>query len=295
MKKTKQGFIDWNYNILISSLKKINLNIFLIIILDILFYLSSGYAAIFWLTRINEKAQSFDLPNDLGAIGFERAQQLSQATQSFLYIAIFSFVLLLIAIIFLSSILKGIIWGKTTNTKISFNLISKFLGLNLIWLGAWLVVIFLISWLVEVRYARLFMFGSILIGFYFTNTMYALFMQNQKLKSITSSIRLNITKIHLFLLPYFIVFAGFYLAIFLSSLVRLDQFSIYAVQKIYEFAGLNFAAAGVLSTAALSPQSAISSLTGLLANPLFLLFAALARYYVSTLVMELNKGKQKDL
>lgn len=278
----KQNFLSWNYNILKSSLKKINLNIIPVIILDFLFYMLSGYFLVFWISRINEKISAFNLPDDLTAIGIERAQQLSRETQSFYYLIVFSFILLLIAIIFLASILKGIIWAKITNARITFGLISKFLGLNLAWLGFWFVLIFLISWIVEIKYAFAFMAASALIGIYLSNTLYAMFMPNPGLKSIRSSLRLSIAKIHLFLLPYLIIFTGFFLVIFLSGLVNLNAFSSASAKKIYGFLGFSLAQ---------GPEFAIVLLVGMLVNPLLLIFAALTRYYVSTLAAEISKVK----
>ena len=131
----KSNFIDWNNKIFISSLKKIDLNIIPIILLDALFYFLSGYIFIFWLQRIQAKMAAFNLPQDLASLGYEKTQELAQEARAFYFLLIFSFIVLLIAIIFLASILKGIIWAKTTKTKITLGLISKFLGLNLIWMG----------------------------------------------------------------------------------------------------------------------------------------------------------------
>ena len=186
--------------------------------------------------------------------------------------------------------------SKIINVKITFGLISKFLGLNLLWLGFWFVLIFLISWIVDIKYALAFMAASVLMGFYFTNNLYPLFMINPSIKSIKSSLKLSITKIHLFLLPYALIFIGFYLALFVSSLTKLDTFSAALAQKIYGFLGFSFGAAGALGLPAVSgPELAIGLLVGILANPLLLLFAALARYYVSTSVAEISKAKQKAL
>lgn len=286
------NFLNWNYNILKSSLGKINLNIILIIILDFLFYILSGYFIIFWIARVNEKISSFNLPADLASIGVERAQQLSRDTQSFYYLIVFSFILLLIAIIFMASILKGIIWAKTANARITFSLISKFLGLNLVWLGFWLVLVFLISWIVDIKYALAFMAIAVLAGFYLTNTLYTLFMINPGFKSIKSSLKLSIAKLHLLLLPYAIIFAGFYLVLLLSSLAKLDNFSLTLAQKIYGFFGFDSAAANALGLPVVpGPEFTIILFVGILANPLLLLFTSLVRYYISTLVMELNKSK----
>ena len=294
MQKTKKpNFLNWNYNTLISSFKKINIkDAVLILVLDALFYIFSGYIFLFWLQRINEKMESVYLPFDLATAGVEKVQQAAKDAQSFYYLLIFSIILLVIAVVFLSSIFKGIIWAKTTSTKITSKLISKFFMLNFLWLGFWFVLIFLISWIVDIKYALAFMAASVLMGFYFTNNLYPLFMINPSIKSIKSSLKLSITKIHLFLLPYALIFIGFYLALFVSSLTKLDTFSAALAQKIYGFLGFSFGAAGALGLPAVSgPELAIGLLVGILANPLLLLFAALARYYISTLAAEISKAK----
>src|SRR3989338_10943080 len=135
--KKAVNFFEWNSKVLVSSLKKIDLDITLITFLDILFYSISGFMIVIWLQRIQAKMLGFVMPADIMALGYEKAQQLLNNARTFYLLIIFSFILLLIAIIFFASIFKGIIWAKTTNTKISIRLLSKFLCLNLFWMGFW--------------------------------------------------------------------------------------------------------------------------------------------------------------
>ena len=253
MKKPKKSnFIEWNNDIFVYSMKKINLNIILIVILDALFYFLSGSILIFWLQRIQAKMAAFNLPTDVISLGYERAQQLVAEVKTFYYLIIFSFILILIAIIFLASIFKGVIWAKTTKTKISLRLISKFLGLNLIWMGFWFILVILISYLVEPALAPRFMIAAIILGIFFTNTLYTIFMKKNELKSIIDSIKLNIAKIHLFLLPYALIYLFFYILVRLTSL--------------------------------LSPKYSLTVL-----GILTIFYAAIVRYYASILVLEIEK------
>ncbi len=248
----KFNFLEWNNSILISSIKKIDLNIVYIFVLDVLFYLLSGFLIIFWLQRIQAKMASFNLPTDIVALGYERAQQLAGEVKSFYYLIVFSFMLLLIGIIFLASILKGMIWAKTTHTKITFKLISKFLGLNLIWMSFWFILVILISLLIQPPKAPLFLMIALTSGFYFTNTLYAIFMRKQKFAAILDSIKLNLTKIHLFLLPYAVIALLFFIIVKVSTLFKFDYAPI--------FIGLAM-----------------------------ILYAAVVRYYVSELVSAIEK------
>ena len=219
MKNKKADFFEWNINVLVSSIKKIGLEIILVIILDALFYFLSGYFIILWLLRIRAKGASIPLqsPSDLAAIGYDQASQL---LSQFYYLIIFSAILLLIAIIFIASILKGIIWAKTTKTRISLALISRFLGLNLIWMGFWFVIVFLIWWLMEKTAAPMFMIVAIILSLYFTNTLYTFFMKEQKIKCIIKAIKLSTGKIHLFLLPYAVMFSLLYVISMVTNLSK---------------------------------------------------------------------------
>ena len=220
IQQKKSNFLEWNNLVLTSSIKKIDINIFLVIILDALFYLLSGYLVIFWLQRIQAKLAGFNLPSDVTAIGVEKTQQLVREAKAFYFLLIFSFLLLLIAIIFLASILKGIIWAKTTKTKISFGLISKFLGLNLIWMSFWFAAVFLVSWLAEPAMTPILMVIVIILGLYFTNTLYTIFMKEQKISSIIGAVKIGIKKAHLFLLPYSVILLLFFVIVNLGRFVN---------------------------------------------------------------------------
>lgn len=255
MKKIqKRNFLEWNNNIFISSIKKIGLDIILIVILDFLFYFSSGYLAIFWLQRIQAKMAAFSLPANVLSLGYEGAQQLVSEAKAFYYLLIFSFIVLLIAIIFLASLLKGIIWAKTTNTKITLALISKFLGLNLVWAGFWFIMVISISLFALPTSAPILMVIMILLGIYFTNTLYPIFMRKQTIKSIVNAVKLNIQKIHLFLLPYALISLILFIVVRISGLLK------------FKYSPIVF-------------------------SLLLLIYAAVVRYYISALVLEMEKTK----
>lgn len=254
MKKSKPSFLEWNSNILASSLKKISMSIFLIVFLDALFYLLSGYVLVFWVQRIQAKMASFYMPQNLLALAPDAARQLASQVKGFYYLIIVSLLLLVISIIFLASILKGIIWAKTTGTKITFRLISRFFLANLVWMGFWIVLIFLIAYLAVPAYAPIMMGAAIILGLYFTSTFYALFMKEQKIKSVLHAINLNVSKSHLFLLPYTAIYLVLYLIIKLAGLLQFK----------YSSAFLGIA---------------------------LLFYAAIVRYYASELAAEASKQK----
>src|SRR3989344_8129502 len=140
MKTIKQNFLGWNYNVLFSSLKKIDLSIILIVALDLIFYFASVFIYLNWYKMIQAKEASFSLPQNIQSLPLNQLQQLTNDAQNFYYLFLLSFILVVVAIIFMASILKGIIWAKTTKAKITLKLISKFFMLNLAWIGFWFLL-----------------------------------------------------------------------------------------------------------------------------------------------------------
>ncbi|MBI3888090.1 hypothetical protein HY310_03425 [Candidatus Microgenomates bacterium] len=219
--------------------------------MDALFYYSSFFIFMLWARRIGEKISGIYLPSpdSLAALGIGKAQQAAAEARAFFFLLIFSIVLMAIVIIFLASVLKGIIWAKTTNTKITLSLLSKFLALNLAWMRFWFAIIFLISYMVKQESAPVFIGITIILSLYFTNTLYTIFMKKQKFSAIIDSIKLNVKKIHLFLLPYAVIFLSLYI------ILRAGRFYKSAYSEI---------------------------LSGLI----ILIYLAFARYYISSLVLE---------
>ena len=167
-----QNFLDWNYKILVNSLKKIDFNIIIIVLLDALFYLFSIFIFNYLLKAIFLRMASINLPQGIGSLPLEKLQLIVKDSQNFFYMLILSFVLVMLAMIFLASIIKCIIWAKTTKTKITLKLISKFFILNLVWMGFWLALIVAIAFFVDQYSVALFSYIAIFLGIYFTNSLY---------------------------------------------------------------------------------------------------------------------------
>ena len=213
MKKTKIGFIEWNNDIFLNSFRKIDFSILLIIILDSVFYITAAGSFFLWDKFMKAKASAINLPADpneivsaLVSLGPEKAQQLASEVKSYFFLLLFSFIAVAVFVIFLAGIFKSIIWAKTTKTKISLKLISGFLLLNLIWMGFWAVMVFLISYIIKPESVPIFLFIVFIVAIYFTNILYPIFMRKQRLNSVGTAIKIGIAKIHLFVLPNLIIF-----------------------------------------------------------------------------------------
>ena len=258
-------------------------------LLDILLFYLSGFFLVLWLQRILNKMSSFNLPADVASLGYEQTQQLANEAKSFYYLIIFSFIAVLIAIIFLASIIKGIIWAKTTKTRITFQFISKFLGINLMWMGFWFFLFFLIIFIVDPAFVPIFMAIALILFIYTSNILYTIFTKNQKFSSIVQAIKISIMKIYLFILPYAIFFAILIIVANLDFLARLDFLSYSLIIKLFSLAGVEYQ--NITLSTILNPILAIIIR---LTNPAILLLAAFGRYYFSTLVLSINKMKYKE-
>lgn len=286
-KKKSEGFIRWNYSIFVDSLKKIDFHIIWIILLDMLFYLASGYLIIWWFQRISAKIQSFELPSDIDLVSEKAAEQLGNQIAELNFILRLSSVFLLLAIIFIASIIKGIIWAKTTKTRFSFNLLSKFLILNLIWMGFWSFVMYLIFKFVRPELVSVFLLIALFVASYLTYTLYAFFMQTGKIKYSLASIKINFSMINYFLLPFGLMAAMWLLLVVLISLLRLDAVIFTFVARLYGMAGLGFS--GSIGTGLPSVEFIVIVVVSLLANPFIRAATYFSRHYLSTLISELQK------
>src|SRR3989338_7795591 len=231
MKKTKKeakntSFLEWNKEVLLNLIKGVGLKIIVIVILDALFYIASLYLGWVWYQRIAAKMDAVNLNGGITPSEYGALQQMLSESVSFYYFIIWSFVLLLAAIIFLASILKGAIWAITTKTKISFKLISKFLGLNLIWMSIWFGLLLAVLFFVETQAVPAFLTITIILSAYLTNTLYSLFMKEQKISMIIMALKPSITKIHLLALPYTAVIGIFFFILKLNTLTAFPYSSI---------------------------------------------------------------------
>jgi hypothetical protein len=230
MKKSK-NFMDWNNDIFVKTIKNIDKNIIITVMLDITFYFMSALIVIFWFTRIQDRILAFNLPN-LGSVAPEQANILLGEVRSFYYLIIFSFILVLAAIIFLASIFKGIIWAKVTKTKPTMHLISKFLVLNVIWMGFWFLLLLITSLTVMPPSIPAFILAILATSSYLTNNMYPMFMNKPLLKTIMHSIKFSIKKIKWFILPYAVIFLTSFIIVRAGIFISF-QYSAYLLTLLF--------------------------------------------------------------
>lgn len=228
-KNRKTGFLEWNNSILLDSFKNIDLGIIFIIILDAAFYLLATLSYFLWDRFMKAKAAAISLPSDpnelvnlISSLGPEKSQLIASQVKSYFFMLVFSFILLILLIIFLASIFKSLIWATIAKTRITLKFISSFLLLNLIWMGFWVLMIFLISYLMQPASVPIFLIISFVLSIYFTNIIYPHFLQSHKIGTLGRSLKLGIAKFRLFILPAILVFLNFFILLWLTGKLRFD-------------------------------------------------------------------------
>ena len=217
-----KNYFLWNIEILKKSLKSIDFNIFLEILLDLFFYSFISFLLYAIVNKINKIQNSINLPKDLASQSAEIIKQASQAANDYYITLIFSIVLFGIILIAAAGIIKGIIWVLTAKIKISFSYILKFFVMNSILMGAWFLLSLAVFFIMNPAAASNIIILLTIILVYAGINSSILFVKEQKIgiiKSIKSGLKLSINKIHLFILPYLIVFTGILIIIFLSNLI----------------------------------------------------------------------------
>jgi len=213
----KEGYFKKNYNLFINSFKKIDLKIFHIVFFDLLFYSLVPLIAIATYKVIENRASLTNMPADLLQVGAETAENLLSDLKVFFFLLIAMLILMVITIIIDWSIFKGLAWGLTIKRKFNFKFFLKFFILNLIWLGTYAILIFLFALTFRESALWIYLLILTLIWTYFTNIIYTLFMKNEK-KAVRKAFKLGFTKIHLFILPYLILFIILSIIFFIMNL-----------------------------------------------------------------------------
>jgi len=199
----KMKFLKFNQDILAATIRKLDLKILLIIIIDFIFYGLAYLSSQFWFNQIKLK---YDLVSAQPNLLSEAAiRTLFYETQGFYFFLIYSLIFLIISIFIFSAIAKGLIWALTARTKITIKYLLRFTLLKLLWNLLFLAII-VFSFIVLTRNAAIILtLISLAAAYYFSNIIYPLFTKINKLYIIKEGVSLGLRKFHMMLLPYAII------------------------------------------------------------------------------------------
>ena len=179
----------------------------LLLIINILFILSAA-----GITRVTTSiaAPQIEKVNniDLSRVSFQTEEKLTSIAASlrnFVLVALLIALLFVILIIIAWSLFQGMIYSLLGKKKFNLKFFEKFLLLNLIWFIPWLLLLGIL--LIGSKTASLLVVSitALLLFLHFSLILYPLFTKENKLKTIKTAIRLGITKIHYFIVPYILI------------------------------------------------------------------------------------------
>ena len=197
-------YLSLNREIFIDSIKKINLSIFLIALIDYIFYSLVYFSSAFWFSKILERYNAVNL-DSLSEFALESIVAQTQGLYQFL---IYSTMLLSIALLILSALSKAIVWGMTAKTKISVKYILKFTLAKVIWNSFIIAIIASGFILFQPQAAFAFFSAAAILWIYFSSIICSLLAKNPKISEIKKGIRLGVKKIHCIMIPYAAIVTG---------------------------------------------------------------------------------------
>ena len=150
-----------------------------------------------WMDRID----SIDLSN----VAFQTEAQLQSiiaTLKGFVVFVILTAILFILLTILSWSITQGIIYDILAKKKLSIKYLEKFLLLNMVWFIPWLIIFFIMLLGHKSTYVIPTFYILVLIFMHFSFILYVLFAKENKIRQIKKALKIGITKIHLFILPF---------------------------------------------------------------------------------------------
>lgn len=200
-------YLSLNREILFDSAKKINLSIFIIALIDYIFYSLAYFSSRFWYSVMMARYNAVDLDS----ISMSSLEQIVAETQGLYSFLIYSTILLFIAFFIFSALSKSIIWALAAKTKISLKYILRFTLAKLAW-NSLLFGIMLLGFIVLQPQGAFIVFSiAAILWIYFSGIIYALLAKNPGISEIRKGIKLGIKKIYYIILPYSLILIGIFL------------------------------------------------------------------------------------
>lgn len=184
-----------------------NKNILLVLVLNTLFILiTRGLIKLTktisksWIDKINK----IELSNIIS-----QSEAQLQATigtlKGFTLFILFTAIIFILLLIISWSLCQGMIYNILLKKRFNLKYFEKFLLLNIIWFIPWIILIFIILFGGKIENFVTPIFILILLFLHFSFILYPLFTKNNRIKQIKQALRIGITKIHHYIIPYMVI------------------------------------------------------------------------------------------
>ncbi len=222
------NYLKNNLKTYVSSFK--SKSILIITALNTLFILITA-ALIKLIKRISlpwiSKLEGVELSNIASQTETE-LQQMATTLKGFITFTAIVAVSAIILLIINWSFFQGLIYNILLKKKFNINYLKKFLLLNLIWFIPWLLLFYAILSLAKLDYLVVSSLLLIILFLHFSFILYTLSAENNKLQ-IKKSLKLGITEVHRFIIPYILIIVTF----IIISQLNLLSINIFIISLIY--------------------------------------------------------------
>lgn len=199
-----QKYLNLNKEIFIDAIKKINLTVFIIALIDYIFYSLAYFSSQFWFSKVLERYGAVNLD----ALSELTLESIAAQAQGLYYFLVYSAALLLISLFAFSALSKAIAWALVSKTKITRGYILKFTLAKLVW-NLPIAAIMALGFIIFQPQGAFILFSvAALLWIYFSSIIYALLAKNPGISEIKTGIRLGIKKIHCIIIPYAAIITG---------------------------------------------------------------------------------------
>ncbi|MBN2111659.1 hypothetical protein JW707_01030 [Candidatus Woesearchaeota archaeon] len=202
-----KNYIKEKYSEFIEGFKSLDRTLLFVVVYNLVFYISVVISYSKMLDIM------YDMSQPLMAIAASTLSESVQildsqiATFKMFYFSMIGYAALFLIILYLIYSLTNLfMWSAITKTKLrksSRNFILKFFGLNLAWLVAWAVLVFILLLSLRTETVPFWFVAAILIYAHTTTIAYIAYFKRKKIcVSIKSAFNTGFAKLHKFLIPY---------------------------------------------------------------------------------------------
>jgi hypothetical protein len=227
-------YLKKNWNFLLQSFKqfckgKPFFESIVIGFFDFLCWLIIIAPSFVFLNKIAKRWGSIDnLPWDKILQMSESFKPFETQVKSFINLFIVGSILVIVLSFVAFCVFAFLIWSMVSQQKIKQIYMIKFFILNIIWFAAWTGASAILFILVKRELIAPLLILILLILAHFTNILYSLFPLSLKFRSMIDALKIGTKKIHLFMIPYLVIFLGTFLTIIIFIIFS----QIYYITKI---------------------------------------------------------------
>ena len=147
-------------------------------------------------------------------------ESIAMTLRGFILFVVLAIVILVIILIIKWSFFQGIIYKHFLKKKANMKYLKNFTVLNALWLPPWMALFLAIILGIKADYLIISFYILFLLFLHFTFILYTRFTKNNKLSEIKKTLKIGITKMHYFIVPYILISITFII------ILQLNRFNI---------------------------------------------------------------------